>query len=536
MGICFYAVKKEATEADDSKPFRQTWDGEREAIKQRSTMFFKSLIGRIVILSFLLFLVAIGSVTLFHIRREHAHITSTSLRTADLMMSVIERSISSSMSTGNTRDVQTILEMVGSDPRLAGVRIFHPDGRVLKSSEPHEIGRRVDPHGLATFLRGQGHDIFRGPTGEEVIGVVKPIYSERRCTPCHGAGRRVIGVLNLDLSLSEMEAQLLETSQLFGLTMLAMVLLLTGGISLIFHRFVRQPLQTIATRMAQVEEGDLTVTLEPQSDDEVGRLMVSFNSMVDRLRQANDELQSCHYQQMERVDRLASVGEMSAGIAHEIKNPLAAISGAVTVLADDFTEDDPRREVINKVLEQIARLDKAATDLLFFGRPGKPSFDYVDTNELLKKTMFFISQHPEARNIHQSKEFTRNLPPVWVDGKQLQQVFFNIIINAIQAMTDGGTLLLQTDLVEEQGRDVVRVLIGDSGAGIKPEDMEMIFTPFFTTKTQGTGLGLAICRQLMEQQGGALTISSRFGEGTRVVISLPVSTDAATDMNEEKSA
>jgi signal transduction histidine kinase len=499
-------------------------------------MFFKSLIGRIVILSFLLFLVAIGSVTLFHIRREHAHITSTSLRTADLMMSVIERSISSSMSTGNTRDVQTILEMVGSDPRLAGVRIFHPDGRVLKSSEPHEIGRRVDPHGLATFLRGQGHDIFRGPTGEEVIGVVKPIYSERRCTPCHGAGRRVIGVLNLDLSLSEMEAQLLETSQLFGLTMLVMVLLLTGGISLIFHRFVRQPLQTIATRMAQVEEGDLTVTLEPQSDDEVGRLMVSFNSMVDRLRQANDELQSCHYQQMERVDRLASVGEMSAGIAHEIKNPLAAISGAVTVLADDFTEDDPRREVINKVLEQIARLDKAATDLLFFGRPGKPSFDYVDTNELLKKTMFFISQHPEARNIHQSKEFTRNLPPVWVDGKQLQQVFFNIIINAIQAMTDGGTLLLQTDLVEEQGRDVVRVLIGDSGAGIKPEDMEMIFTPFFTTKTQGTGLGLAICRQLMEQQGGALTISSRFGEGTRVVISLPVSTDAATDMNEEKSA
>ncbi|MCK4509409.1 MAG: HAMP domain-containing protein [Desulfuromonadales bacterium] len=499
-------------------------------------MFFKSLIGRIVILSFLLFLVAIGSVTLFHIHREHTHITNTSLRTADLMMSVIERSISSSMSTGNTRDVQTILEMVGSDPRLAGVRIFHPDGRVLKSSEPHEIGRRVDPHGLATFLQGKGHNIFRGPTGEEVMGVVKPIYAEQRCTPCHGAGRRVIGVLNLDLSLAEMEAQLLETSQLFSFTMLVIVLLLTGGISLIFHRFVRQPLQTISTKMAQVEEGDLTVTLEPQSDDEVGRLMVSFNSMVERLRLANDELQSCHYQQMERVDRLASVGEMSAGIAHEIKNPLAAISGAVTVLADDFAENDPRREVVNKVLEQIARLDKAATDLLFFGRPGKPSFEYVDTNDLLNKTMFFISQHPEARNIHQTKEFTRNLPPVWVDGKQLQQVFFNIIINAIQAMTDGGTLLLQTDLVEEQGKEVVRVLIGDSGSGIKPEDLELIFTPFFTTKTQGTGLGLAICRQLMEQQGGTLMISSRPGEGTRVIINLPVSKDAALNMNEEKSA
>jgi signal transduction histidine kinase len=496
-------------------------------------MFFKSLIGRIVILSFLLFMVAIGSVTLFHIRREHTHITNSTLRTADLMMSVIERAINSSMSTGNTRDVQTILEMVGSDERLDGVRIFHPDGRVLKSSEPNEIGRRVNPHDLATFLQGQRHNTFRGPSGQEVMGVVKPIYTEQRCVPCHGAGRRVIGVLNLDLSLAEMEDQLLQTSQLFGFTMLAIVLLLTGGISLIFHRFVRQPLKTMSAKMAQVEEGDLTVRLEPQSNDEVSGLMISFNSMVDRLSMANDELQDYHYQQMERADRLASVGEMSAGIAHEIKNPLAGIKGAITVLADDFPADDPRREVVEKVLEQISRLDKAATDLLFFGRPGKPTLDYVDTNDLLKKTMFFVSQHPEAKNVHQTKEFTRNLPPVWVDGKQLQQVFFNIIINAIQAMKEGGTLLLQTDLVGDQGKQSVRVLIGDSGPGIKPEDLERIFAPFFTTKTQGTGLGLAICRQLVEQQGGTIEISSRLGEGTRVVINLPVGKEAVPDMNED---
>ena len=499
-------------------------------------MFIRSLIGRIIILSFLLFLVAIGSVTLFHIRREHNHITETSLNTADLMMSVIERSISSSMSTGNTRDVQAILEMVGSDPRLNGVRIFHPDGRILKSSEPNEIGRRVDPHSLGTFLQGQRHNIFRGPDGGEFMAVVKPIYTEQRCAPCHGLGRRVLGVLNLDISLDQMEEQLLESSQLFGFTMLIMVLLLTGGVSLIFHRFVRQPLRTMSARMAQVEEGDLTVRLQPQSEDEVSSLVVSFNSMVDRLREANNEIQQYHYQQMERVDRLASVGEMSAGIAHEIKNPLAAISGAISVLHEDFDQDDPRREVVNKVLEQIARLDKAATDLLFFGRPGKPSFEFVDTNDLLNKTMFFVSQHPEAKNIHQNKEFTRNLPPVWVDAKQLQQVFFNIIINAIQAMQDGGTLLLQTDLIEDQEQPSVRVMIGDSGPGIKPEILEKIFTPFFTTKTQGTGLGLAICRQLIEQQGGTLDIKSRVGEGTRVLIHLPIESGSVPVNSEDKRA
>ena len=330
-----------------------------------------------------------------------------------------------------------------------------------------------------------------------------------------------------------MEQQLLESSQFFGFTMLVVVLLLTGGISLIFHHFVRLPLKTISGRMSQVEKGDLTVRLQPQSAEEVSGLVNSFNSMVDRLHQANEELQQFHFQQMERVDRLASVGEMSAGIAHEIKNPLAAIKGAITVLNEDFADDDPRREVVNKVLEQIARLDKAATDLLFFGRPGKPSFEFVDTNDLLNKTMFFIGQHPEAKNIHQNKEFTRNLPPVWVDAKQLQQVFFNIIINAIQAMKEGGTLLLQTDLLEHQEKPFVRVLIGDSGPGIKPDDLERIFTPFFTTKTQGTGLGLAICRQLIEHQGGSIDIKSKIGEGTRVLINLPANPDACPAKNEE---
>jgi signal transduction histidine kinase len=439
------------------------------------------------------------------------------------------------MSTGNTRDVQKILEMVGTDQSLGGVRIFHPNGLVLKSSDPREIGRRVAPENLATFLEGEEHRIFRSPAGIETMGVVKPIYTEPSCTPCHGPGRRVIGVLNLDFSLAEMERQMVQSSELFGLSMFIIVVLLTGGISLIFSRFVSQPLKALSSKMAQVEEGDLDAMYEPQGQDEVSQLVLSFNSMVERLRAAREELQQYHYQQMERVDRLASVGEMSAGIAHEIKNPLAGISGAVTVLFDDFSEDDPRREVIKKVLEQISRLDKAANDLLFFGRPGTPTFGYVDTNDLLNKTMFFVSQHPEAKNVHQVKEFTRNLPPVWVDAKQLQQVFFNIIINAIQAMKDGGTLQLQSELVENQGSEMVRVLIGDSGPGIEPEFLEKIFTPFFTTKTQGTGLGLAICRQLMEQQGGAIEIKSRVGEGTQVLIYLPVS-KSEPDMKEAQSA
>ena len=484
-------------------------------------MFFRSLTGRILIFSLLFFSVAIGTVTLLHIRREHHHITKTSRETAELLLAVIERSIASSMSVGNSRDVQTILETVGRDPHLAAIRIFHPDGRILKSSDPHEIGRRVNPHELAIYQRGANHGVFSDPTGD-ILGVIKPIWSEPQCTPCHGRGRKVIGILNVDFALTAPEEQMYASSRFFGISMLVMIGALTLGVLLIFQRFVRRPLQQISDKMALVEAGDLSARLEPLRSDEVGQLMGSFNSMVDKLNQAQNDLRQCHYQQMERADRLASVGEMSAGIAHEIKNPLAAISGAITVLADDFPEDDPRREVVAKVLEQIGRLDKAATDLLYFGKPGKPTFAWVDANELLKKTLFFVAQHPEARNVHQVQELTRNLPPVWVDEKQLQQVFFNVIINAVQAMKSSGTLLLQTDLGRVDERPVVRILIGDSGPGIPPDDLERIFQPFYTTKTQGTGLGLAICRQLMEQQGGTIRIASKVGEGTRVVIELPV--------------
>jgi hypothetical protein len=496
-------------------------------------VFFKSLIGRILVLSLLLFTVAIGAVTMLHIRREHQYITQTSLETAELMLSVIERSIASSMAVGNSREVQSMLETIGSDPHLAGVRIFHPDGRVLRSSDPNEIGRRINPHHLTTFQRGISHQVLLSSIGETLL-VLKPIHSQEQCTPCHGRGGKVIGILNVDYSLAALEKRLYGSSQFFSLSMFVTISLLTGGILLIFQRFVRRPLKLIANKMALVEAGDFAVQIEPSHNDEVGRLAESFNSMVERLRQAKVELQTYHYQQMERADRLASVGEMSAGIAHEIKNPLAAISGAITVLADDFPAEDPRREVVAKVLEQINRLDRVVTDLLYFGKPGKPAFDWVDVNDLLKKTLFFVAQHPEARDVHQVQELTRNLPPVWVDEKQLQQVFFNIIINAIQAMKSGGTLLIQTDLQEQEGQALVRILIGDSGPGIPAEELEKIFAPFYTTKTQGTGLGLAICRQLMEQQGGSIKVFSRVGEGTRVSISLPAGKgpDGALTRNE----
>jgi signal transduction histidine kinase len=498
-------------------------------------LFFKSLISRVIILTILLLTISIGIFTLFHIRREQLHLVASTRESAELLLTTVENSIFNSMRIGNSEDVQAILEMVGRSHRLTNVRIFSPDGTILKSAHPEEIGTRVDPYDLGLFVNGRNQGVSR-VDDREILAILRPIISDDRCFVCHGAGRKVIGVLDLNYSLADTAQKLRESSQFFIFSTGFMVVLLSAGVSFILLRFVKRPIAAMADKMSLVEAGDLSVRMVPRSSDEVGVLMRSFNSMVDNLDKAKKELEECHYRQMERADRLASVGEMASGLAHEIKNPLAGISGAISVLAADFPEGDERREIIYKVLEQISRLDKTANDLLYFGRPGTPEFAFADVNALLTKTLFFVSQHPEARNIHRVKELTRDLPPVWVDQKQIQQVLFNIILNAIQAMKEGGTLSIVTEPGQNGGRKFVRIVVSDTGRGIPPEELDKIFVPFFTTKTQGTGLGLPICRQLLEQHGGTITVESRVGSGSTFIIELPVITGQNLNGREAESA
>jgi signal transduction histidine kinase len=273
--------------------------------------------------------------------------------------------------------------------------------------------------------------------------------------------------------------------------------------------------------MSRVEQGDLSVRIDYRGSDEIGRLIDSFNSMVDRLEVAKKELEQYHFQQLERADRLASIGEMAAGIAHEIKNPLAGISAAVSIIRDDLVPDDPRSGILKEVLQQVQRLDKTVNDLLFFGKPSVPELTCIDIGSVIEKTLAFASQHRGVMHIERRLEFAPDLPTVFADGKQMQQVFLNLILNAFQAMSEGGTLTISTSLTSRQQREYVRIDVADTGPGIPPQIQEKIFTPFFTTKAQGTGLGLPICFKLINLHNGFFRVSSNDPHGTVFTIELP---------------
>jgi signal transduction histidine kinase len=332
---------------------------------------------------------------------------------------------------------------------------------------------------------------------------------------------RIIGVLNVNYSLVETRQRIVDATKLFVFWTIAIILFLSGSISMVMLKFVKKPLNLIVENMARVEAGDLSVRMKEVRQDEVGRLISSFDSMVDNLDSAKKELDHLHFQQMERADRLASVGEMAAGIAHEIKNPLTGIAAAITIIKDDFDPEDPRTEIINEILEQITRLDKTVNDLLFFGKPSQPEPTFTNINMLVEKTLMFASQHRSGKEIEKRLELDETLPAVYVDPKQIQQVFLNLILNAFQAMQNGGVVTVGTSMVELDGKLWARVSIADTGAGIPEQILSKIFTPFFTTKAQGTGLGLAICHKLVTQHGGHISVTSEDGRGTVFTIDLP---------------
>jgi signal transduction histidine kinase len=253
---------------------------------------------------------------------------------------------------------------------------------------------------------------------------------------------------------------------------------------------------------------------------------------VERLRAARDEIEAYHRQRLAHAERLASLGELAASVAHEIKNPLAGIAGAIRILAEDMPASDPRKEIMGEILAQIRRLDGTVRDLLTFARPGGPELGPCALHQVLDRVLLVLAEDPSAANVRVVREYQSDLPPVSADGKLLEQVFFNLLLNAVQAMGGHGTITLRTALGEASatwadgaplGRHVeVRVI--DTGPGIPAHLLREIFTPFFTTKPRGIGLGLAITRRIVEDHGGRMGGENLPGQGAVFRICLPLET------------
>ncbi|HOX46757.1 MAG TPA: ATP-binding protein [Myxococcota bacterium] len=300
--------------------------------------------------------------------------------------------------------------------------------------------------------------------------------------------------------------------------------LLAGALWLLSGRLLLRPTQRLWRSMRQVAQGDLGVRAELQGPREVADLAAQLNDMLDNLQETRRRLDLAFEERMTRADRLATMGELATAISHEIKNPLAGLSGALQILRADPALAG-RREIMDEMLATLGRLDRTVEDLLDYGRPSRPAPSHCDVNQQVSSALGLIRQQREVREAHIAVEVLPEveLPPVQADPQAVQQVLLNVLLNAVQAMPAGGRLRVETRRERRDLADCVHVRVSDTGVGIAEKDLARVFQPFFTTKHRGTGLGMAISKRLVESAGGCIHLDSHLGRGTSVDIGFPAS-------------
>ncbi len=287
-------------------------------------------------------------------------------------------------------------------------------------------------------------------------------------------------------------------------------------LAIILIKGFTKPIDTLLDATKRLKNGVLDYKIKGLKD-EFGEVAASFNEMSGSLKE--------QMLKMQRTEQMVVLGELAAGLAHEIKNPLAGIKVSVEVLTEEQNMSEEDKKIASKAIDEIRRIELLIKSLLNFAKPPKPQLKVIDMNDILDKTIAFSLKHPSLLSntstaIKVLKNFDERLPKMMADPVQLQQVFLNLFLNAIDAMPDRGTLAVKTLYHAE--KNSIQIAISDTGKGIDEELKDKIFQPFFTTKPKGTGLGLAITKRLIEQHGGDIYVDSSPGGGAVFNIFLPV--------------
>jgi hypothetical protein len=271
--------------------------------------------------------------------------------------------------------------------------------------------------------------------------------------------------------------------------------------------------------MKHVQNGDLDVRLEPRTDDEIGRLTRSFNLMVGKLKDANRQIEDLYNQRLEKAEHLAAFGELAAGLAHEVKNPLSGMKGALEIIGKTTPDTDPNKEIYQEVLFQIGKIINVIQDFLAYARPKPPQFNPAPPSLFIENAIRL------ARTQLGGKDITIHFQPirddifVRIDADRMQEVVLNLFLNSIAAIEKAGNILVVEKV--EPGKALV-IIVADNGGGMKEAQMTQIFNPFFSTKKEGTGLGLSISKKIVDAHGGTIAVESRVGKGTTFTIRLPL--------------
>jgi len=502
------------------------------------------------------------------VKLHRKHLDAAALMSAERISDVIKRSTTYSMMRNDREGLYHTMATMADEPGVERVRIFDREGRVSYSTEPSEINHGVDKNAeacygchsqeqpLAKLNRPDRFRVYRND-GRRVLAIITPIENQAECSnaACHAhpANQQILGVLDTHMSLARFDQQLAQgTWQMLAYDVLAMVAI--AVLSWLFvRRMVDRPLKQLQEGTERLSEGELGYQIETQSQDQIGELAGSFNSMSLQLRAANEQMVSWArtledrveektralrraHDEVLHVETMASLGKMAAVVAHEINNPLSGILTYSKLLKKWVDKDEATGEKKDEALQcldlitaESRRCGELVKSLLSFSRQAPMNVQPTDINQVLQQCVRLLRPNLDHAGIQLNLKLGEELPGLQCDPSQIEQVLLAVVVNAVDAMSRGGNLWLETRMAEDLHQIVITVR--DDGAGIPPDILPKIFEPFVTTKEHGhgTGLGLAVSRSIIERHSGKISLQSELGKGTTVTITLPVPSNGAPE-------
>jgi two-component system NtrC family sensor kinase len=488
------------------------------------------------------------------VRHERRELVNVAGQHVNQLSEVIVRSTRFAMLKNQPDYVHSIIQDVARDEKISKIRIFNKEGVIIDSTHEPELGLKVDRraegcsqcHQSERALEGlpQGERVrtFTDAEGRRMLASMEVIRNEPSCAnaACHAhpVGQTVLGVLDIVYPLDEIERGLRVSGTTIVVLSLGFVVLASLLLSVFVHRLIYVPLRDLEAGAKRLASGNLDEPIPVRNGDEFGELARSFNAMTRALKSSRSELrewgetlerkvaertEALRLAQAEtaRGEKLASVGLLAAGIAHELNNPLTGVLTFSSLMRKKVPDGSQDAADLDLVIRETKRCAAIIRRLLDFAREKKPEKQFADLNRLIEDTARIVERPAHLRDIELRLELDRSLPAVWVDADLIKQVVMNILVNAQHAIEQKGSITVRTRKIG----DKVEISIADTGCGIPEKDLQRIFDPFFTTKAvgQGTGLGLAVSHGIVEAHGGTIEVTSAVGEGSTFRVILPIS-------------
>jgi len=520
--------------------------------------------------------VAVFLFTLMVVRNNREELLQQAVSHTAQLAGVVIKSTRFAMLQNQPSHVGKIIQDVGAQEGIEKVRILSKNGTIIHSSRTEEIGAQVDQEAESCVTCHQDEEslaaspmigrprFFTDPDGRRMLGSTAVIRNEPTCSNggchVHAQDQSVLGVLDIVYPLDKIDQTLRSnTYTIVGLS-LGFVVLAALLVSFLVHRMVYLPLRDLEEGAQRLATGDLEQAIPIRSVDEFGQLAKSFNSMTMALRksqveskewgqtleqkveEATRELQIAQAETV-RSEKLASVGLLAAGIAHELNNPLTGVLTFSYLVRKQVPDDSPEAEDLDLVIQETKRCAAIIRRLLDFAREKTPEKNFCDLNRLIEETAHLIEQPAHVDDIALILDLDKELPAVWIDEDLIKQVVMNILVNAQHAIEGEGSITIRTRQREYKGSDagsetvqMVEISVTDTGCGISQADLSRILDPFFTTKGvgKGTGLGLSVSHGTVTSHGGEIEVESTPGVGTEFRIYLPIEGSDADNNGSEK--